>query len=72
MFRTISTYCRTRWGSLVKLVKEDKGAAMIEYSILIGLIAAAVILIILFVSGWITQAWQALQTALTSAGTPGG
>lgn len=45
---------------------DDSGAAMIEYSILIGLIAAAVIALILWVGGWVVQAWTTLQTALNS------
>lgn len=46
---------------------DDSGAAMIEYSILIGLIAAAVILLVMWMSGWIVQAWTTLQTALNGA-----
>ncbi|MCR4264848.1 Flp family type IVb pilin [Nitratireductor sp. ZSWI3] len=42
----------------------EKGAAMIEYSILIGLIAAAVIATIAAIAVWITSRWGALQTAL--------
>lgn len=48
---------------------EEDGAAMIEYSILIGLIAAVVIVLILWVGDWIVIAWTALQTALTVAFT---
>lgn len=42
----------------------EKGAAMIEYSILIGLIAAAVITAIVAIAVWITNRWTALQAAL--------
>lgn len=43
---------------------EEDGAAMIEYSILIGLISAAVILSVIAIAGWITGRWGALQAAL--------
>lgn len=43
---------------------EEDGAAMIEYSILIGLIAAAIIALVLWMSDWIVWAWEQLGTAL--------
>lgn len=48
-----------------KFANEDEGAALIEYSILIGLIAAAVIVSITAVGAWITGRWGSLVTALT-------
>ncbi len=47
-----------------KFAKEEDGAAMIEYTILIGLIAAAVILAIGVISTWIIGEWEGLATAL--------
>jgi pilus assembly protein Flp/PilA len=47
-----------------RFVREDDGAALIEYSILIGLIAAAVITSIVAIGVWITGRWTALQAAL--------
>jgi pilus assembly protein Flp/PilA len=47
-----------------RLMKDEGGAALIEYSILIGLISAAVITIIVAVGVWITGRWTALQAAL--------
>jgi pilus assembly protein Flp/PilA len=47
------------------LRRDDKGAALIEYSILIGLIAAAVITIIVAVGTWITGRWTTLCNALS-------
>jgi len=49
---------------LGQLVRDERGAALIEYSILIGLIAAAVITSVVAVSLWITGRWAALTTAL--------
>lgn len=47
--------------------QDEDGAAMVEYSVLIGLITAAVIAIIIAVGLWVTGAWQDLCTALTGA-----
>ena len=44
--------------------KDESGATMIEYGILIGLISAAVVGIIATVGGDITTRWTALQTIL--------
>jgi pilus assembly protein Flp/PilA len=53
--------------SLIRLLRHDEsGAAMIEYSILIGLISAAVIAIIVFVGSWVVGAWTHLSTSLGS------
>jgi len=47
-----------------RLKSDEEGAALIEYSILIGLIAAAVIVAIGAISIWIQGKWTALQGAL--------
>lgn len=44
------------------LLKNKSGAAMIEYSILIGLITAAVIVLIVAVGGKVTTAWTNLNS----------
>ena len=36
---------------------DERGAAMIEYSILIGIITVAVIVAVIFVGGWVTEEW---------------
>jgi pilus assembly protein Flp/PilA len=46
--------------------REEDGAAMIEYSILIGIISAAVILSVLAVGGWVQTQWSNLEAALIS------
>ncbi|MBB3066280.1 MULTISPECIES: Flp family type IVb pilin [Limibacillus] len=46
-------------------VRDEDGASLIEYSILIGLIAALVVAIIGAVGGWINTQWDTLNTALT-------
>jgi pilus assembly protein Flp/PilA len=47
---------------------EESGAAMVEYSILIGIIATASILIIIGIGGWVTGRFTGLCTALNSSG----
>jgi Flp pilus assembly pilin Flp len=39
---------------LVDLPDHEEWTAMIEYSILLGMIAVAVVAMVVFVSGWIT------------------
>lgn len=47
--------------------EEEEGAAMIEYSVLIGLITVAVIGLIGAVGIWVTGKWQGLCDAVTGA-----
>ena len=56
--------------AIARFRKEEKGASLIEYSILIGLISAAVITIIVSVGAWVTGEWTALQTAIGSGPPP--
>ena len=55
---------------LKKFVAEESGAAMVEYSILIGIITAAAITLIIAVGAYVTGAWTALcdNLATTSIG----
>ena len=50
------------------LLKNKSGASMIEYSILIGLITAAVIATIVLVGGKVTRAWTTLNTNMQNGG----
>ncbi len=50
------------------LRRDEAGATMIEYSILIGIITAAIIGIIVLVGGWVGTQWNALWAALQGAG----
>jgi pilus assembly protein Flp/PilA len=43
---------------------DDRGAALIEYSILIGLISAAVVGAIVLLSPWLVAQWTTLITVL--------
>jgi pilus assembly protein Flp/PilA len=55
-------------GLLARLRKDDNGATMIEYSILIGLITAAAVVAIGAMGGYVTTSWQTLCTATGVAG----
>jgi len=55
------------WGFLARLRKDEDGATMIEYSILIGIITVAAIAMIGLMGGYVTDQWTSLVTA-TSAG----
>ena len=58
----------TRLGAfLARLRRNEKGATMIEYSILIGIITVAAIGMIGLMGGYVTEQWTDLVTA-TSAG----
>jgi len=48
--------------ALADLKKNIEGATLIEYSLLIGLITAAVIALIVFVAGYVDNAWTTLNT----------
>ncbi|PBC07897.1 Flp family type IVb pilin [Mesorhizobium sp. WSM3859] len=45
---------------------DENGAAMVEYSILIGIITAAVITFIIAVGVYVTNAWSTLCTNLAT------
>lgn len=49
--------------ALADLKKNIEGATLIEYSLLIGLITAAVIATIVLVAGYVTGAWTTLEGA---------
>lgn len=46
---------------------DEEGAAMIEYSVLIGIITVGTIAMILLVGAWVTAQWTELDTALPDA-----
>ena len=51
-----------------RFLKNQSGAAMIEYSILVGIIAGGVITVVIAVGTWVTAQWTTLNTALGLAG----
>ena len=43
---------------------DENGAAMVEYSILLGIIAVAVVLTVIAIGGWVSGRFTGLCTAL--------
>jgi pilus assembly protein Flp/PilA len=54
--------------SIVKLIKQfqrdEDGASLIEYTVLLAILLVAVIAIIVAVGSWINQQWSVLNSAL--------
>lgn len=51
-------------GFFRKLARDDEGAALIEYTVLLGILLVAVIATIVLVGTWIATQWTTLQAAL--------
>ena len=55
-------------GNLVKLMKQlksdENGAALVEYTVLLGIMLVAVVATIVTVGTWVSGKWTALNTAL--------
>lgn len=49
---------------LARFNKDEAGAALVEYSLLIGMITVAVVATIVIVGGWVVAQWEALQAAI--------
>ena len=49
-----------------KLAKDEEGAALVEYTVLLGSMLVAVVATIGLVGGWINTRWTALWTALSA------
>jgi pilus assembly protein Flp/PilA len=49
---------------LSKLRKDEDGAALIEYTVLLGILIVAVIATIGLVGTWVSGQWTTLQTSL--------
>jgi pilus assembly protein Flp/PilA len=47
---------------LNRIKKDENGAALIEYTVLLGILLIAVIAIIAGVGGWISAEWASLST----------
>ena len=44
--------------------KNEAGAALVEYSLLIGLITVGVVALVIAVGGWVNEQWTNLSTDL--------
>ena len=50
---------------LKQVVKDEEGAALIEYTVLLGILVVAVIATIVLVGSWVNTKWSALQAQLS-------
>lgn len=48
--------------------REEDGAAMVEYTVLLGIITVATIATIILVGTWVSGKWTDLNSALVEAG----
>jgi pilus assembly protein Flp/PilA len=48
----------------VRLWKDERGASLLEYSILIGIITAGVVTTVIAVGGWVFDQWDDLRQNL--------
>jgi pilus assembly protein Flp/PilA len=51
-----------------RFAADEEGTALMEYTILLGILVVAVITIITTLGGWIHTQWQTLCTNLTNNG----
>ena len=55
---------------LKRLAKDEEGTALVEYTMLLGIIAAAVIIVAGLVGGWVGTTWKGFCTSLKLTGCP--
>jgi pilus assembly protein Flp/PilA len=53
-----------------RLGPDEEGAALIEYTVLLGILLVAVIATIGWVGGWVGGQWGALKANLAGTGAP--
>jgi pilus assembly protein Flp/PilA len=52
---------------VAKFIADDDGAAMVEYTVLLGIITVAVIATVVLVGTWVSGQWTALNNILPAA-----
>jgi pilus assembly protein Flp/PilA len=50
-----------------RLKRDEEGAALVEYTVLLGILLIAVIATILLVGGWVAAAWSSLCTNISTS-----
>jgi pilus assembly protein Flp/PilA len=53
------------WKQVRRLGKDEEGAALIEYTVLLGILVVAVIATIVAVGGWVNNKWTVLNSQLS-------
>ena len=56
---------RNAWNLMRRFRQDEAGAALIEYTVLLGILVVAVIATIGLVGGWINTQWTTLYTAIS-------
>jgi Flp pilus assembly pilin Flp len=54
----------------IRLWKDERGASLLEYSVLIGIIVTITITAVFAVGNWAGGQWKGLQDAITGKGSP--
>lgn len=54
---------------IVKFVRDEEGASAVEYGLIVGLIAIAIVAVLILVGGGLSTLFGKVNTALSSAGT---
>ena len=71
MLNRLATYVTlASFVAVDRLKKEEKGATAVEYGLLVGLIAVAIIFTVLALGGELNRLFQAVETALSAVVTP--
>ena len=52
------------WNLIGRFRQDENGAALIEYTVLLGILVVAVIATIGLVGTWVSNQWTTLQTSL--------
>ena len=52
--------------ALSSFAKDEQGAALVEYTVLLGIMLVAVIVTIIAVGNWVNTKWTALNTNLAT------
>ncbi len=68
LLSNLPTHARAKLAGIVREIRDDsRGAAMVEYSVLIGLITALVIALVFGVGQWVQAACNDLCQTLANA-----
>jgi pilus assembly protein Flp/PilA len=49
---------------VTEFTKDEAGATLVEYTVLLGILLIAVIALIAYIGGWISGQWSALSTTI--------
>jgi len=60
------TVLREFFAWLERAYRDESGAALVEYTVLLGILLVAVIAAILSVGTWVSSQWSALSGSLTT------